>query len=193
SSALAFYQECLKLDATNSRILLLCVPLENQPSKKLELAKRALASAGDEEVRHDALAEWVRLRLLYNSDGKGVSEVVSKLEAYLAKTPRVSDLRIQLSQIYEKLGRATEARRVLRDGLDNDPEGSIHATLGALYERNGSPDIAASYYEEALRLQPNNESLKQLVQKLQAPKVTPEDPTRLRLPAKSTSGGSLHE
>lgn len=184
SSALGFFQECLKLEPANSRVLLLCIPLESRPLQKLELANKALAAPGDDELRRQALSEWVRLRLLYNSDGKGVSEVVGKLESYLAKTPRSTNLRIQLSEIYEKLGRSTEARRVLRDGLDSDPDGLVHASLGALYERNGSPDIAASYYEEALKLQPKNESLRHLVQKLQAPKVTPEDPTRLKLPAK---------
>lgn len=139
-----------------------------------------MESQADDDTRHQAVREWARLTMEQGPKDKVATRVANKLEAYLAKNPDVIDLRITLSGIYESQSRITEARRVLRDGLDRDRTGVVHAHLGGIYERNGSPDIALSYYEEALRLQPGNESLKKLIEKLQGQKTSFEDPTTIK-------------
>ena len=60
-----------------------------------------------------------------------------------------------------------EAEKIFLLGIKSNPgEVSLKILLGQYYERRGQLTDALRYYEEALKLNPNNQSLKQEISRL---------------------------
>ncbi|MCW5867214.1 MAG: O-antigen ligase family protein [Candidatus Eremiobacteraeota bacterium] len=83
---------------------------------------------------------------------KQSNDVAWELQGLLAREPQEVWARPILSQIYERKGLKSEARAVLREGLNYDLDGNLRLMLADLYMRHGHPEIAKGYYEELLRL-----------------------------------------
>jgi O-antigen ligase/tetratricopeptide (TPR) repeat protein len=184
ATARAFYQVALKTRPKDPLLLLRLAEVTADPDERISLLKLAWESPQTSTdanyllVRRQALLAWADGVMTTKSGNRdaAVRGVVRKLESFLSKSPECTDVRLRLSDYYEKDKRVADARRVLRDGLDRDRSGQVHAHLGALYQRAGSPDIALTYYEEALKLQPQSQALKDLVEKLQSNDAKPEAP-----------------
>lgn len=198
-TARAFYKIALKSKAHDTGLLLRLAEVTVDYDEKVGLLKQAWDSPQTSaepaylSVRRQSLLAWAdAIASNPNQAGKesAVRGVIRQFETFLSKAPEATDVRLRLSDYYERDKRVSDARRVLRDGLDRDRSGQVHVHLGALYQRAGSPDIALTYYEEALKLQPNSQALKDLVQRLQSSESKPVDPDSPKRGSKGSGGGA---
>lgn len=198
NAARTFYKIALAAKSHDSTLLLRLAEVTSDYDERVSLLKQAWDSPQTSTEpaylvgRRQALLAWAEAVLSGKSIDKGtaIRAVVRQLESFLSKSPESTDVRLRLSDYYERDKRVADARRILRDGLDRDRSGQVHVHLGALYQRAGSPDIALTYYEEALKLQPNSQSLKDLVQKLQSSDSKPADPDSSKRGSKDSAVGS---
>ncbi len=80
---------------------------------------------------------------------------VDALEAAVRIEPQAYAVLNNLGNAHFELGRLEEAARVYQRVITMDPNlAQTHFNLGLVYERQGSLDLAAREYREALRLQP---------------------------------------
>jgi O-antigen ligase/tetratricopeptide (TPR) repeat protein len=138
--------------------------LESAVPIKLSLLERELKIPdNDEGTLMQALQLWAPLTL-----SRGESRRVAPvLEHFLAKHPQETNLRLLLSQTYSQLKLTEDARRVLRDGLDHDRDGSLYLALGNLFEAEGNSEIALSYYQDARRLNEQSPAILSAIARVQ--------------------------
>ncbi len=95
-----------------------------------------------------AWQEWCRVKVALKQN----NEVAWELQNLLVKEPQESWARPILSELYNKKGLKSEARAVLRDGVNYDHDGSLRLMLADLCMKHGHPEIARGYYEELLAI-----------------------------------------
>lgn len=81
---------------------------------------------------------------------KKYSVLQPELEDYVLRHQRQNWARVALSQIHVIKGRRLEARSVLRNGIPHDEDGTLRVLLGDLCANQKLPDLARSYYQDAL-------------------------------------------
>ena len=178
------YQWLLQQNPREPGVSYQLAQLETDPHVKLRLLEQELRLNGNEDVIPGALRMWTELKL---QNGTARS-AIPRLESFLTKQPRSLPIRLLLSETYTGAGMLADARRVLRDGLDYDRDGSLSFALGGLFEKEGDAEIALSYYEDAHRAHPENTAISAAIERLKsnpealAPGFKSGSKTRKRLP-----------
>ncbi|MCA9796042.1 MAG: O-antigen ligase family protein, partial [Candidatus Eremiobacteraeota bacterium] len=110
-----------------------------------QLASAEPVRSEDRACRRDALLMWANAADLTRAK---LDRVIGYLETELRDHPSDVQIRLKLSQLYQRTDETSDARSVLREGLDSDPAGELHAQLGLLFASGGHADIAVGYLEE---------------------------------------------
>ena len=75
----------------------------------------------------------------------------------LQELPELTEASVQLASIYRGKGQGQKAQELLKGALDHDPEDfRTLAQLGNFSLQDGALDIAASYFERAKTVAPDN-------------------------------------
>lgn len=117
----------------------------------LELALQESEDPQSMDCAHRALLLWARAKL---AEGQPDEQLLTHLNDRLRKHPELVEVRLLASRAYLVREDRPSARTVLREGLEHDPKGSVHAALGALFYEGGHFETADDYYREALRRNP---------------------------------------
>ncbi len=153
---------CLRLDYLEA------LPSEGKdPNYDNELLKIANEETDEDSTRaciNKALRLWAARRIARQ---ESLDEVLLLLNRRLRDQPHQIEIRLLTSQAYRAKGEPAPARAVLREGLDFDPKGTLHAALGALFLEGDHLETAESYYLEALKRSPNTRSWRQRLQAIQ--------------------------
>lgn len=98
-----------------------------------------------------AVARYVEL--LESVEGSAQAE--SFLKARIREFPRLQGYRLWLASLYKRQKAYRKGEKVLRDGLSAGiNSANVMLELGVLYELNGSRELAATYYRQALQEEP---------------------------------------
>ena len=125
--------------------------LRDEKKAELKLLD-SLRRASDEELP-EGLAQriwqrWCKLQI----DAGRLEPTIHALDEYLVTHPRENWARLVIADAYLRLGRKSEARAAMRDGIGYDDDGSLRVKLGDLCVQQGLPGLAKGYYNEALPL-----------------------------------------
>ncbi|MBI3927725.1 MAG: O-antigen ligase family protein [Armatimonadetes bacterium] len=156
--------------------------LESSPDDACVLLgyARAAAARGDSEKQLRLLQQIVEDRDATQSGcwGKAMAEwagVVSRqgdterarlvLASHLERDPGALEVRLQLSKILEAEDTA-RARELIKEGLLFREDAQLLLRMGELYEAEGFPDLAMSYYRDAERASPQDEQVNNRIERL---------------------------
>lgn len=90
---------------------------------------------------------------------KKVGEAVPYLERAQHIKPAAYDNGYDLSLAYLQLGRTTDAKRQVKDLLQQKDTAELHNLLGQIDEKNGDPIAAATEFQAAAHLDPSESNL----------------------------------
>jgi len=114
---------------------------------------------------------WRRWAELQMASGQ-LDLVLTQLDDYLITHQRQLWPRQMMSQIYLKRDQKAEARATLREGIQYDADGSLRMQLGDLCASQNLPELARSYYREALQVSPQRTLIEE---RLKAMKTNPDE------------------
>lgn len=142
----------------------LLAPSEGQTMTQLEKLRQARTISDNAELEQKVWQKWVELRMRR----RDFLLVQTQLEDYLTRHVREQWARVALSQAHLAQGNRSDARVALRAGLPYDRDGSLRLILGDLCVNQGLPDLARTYYKEALPLVSDRKAVEQRLEKLPA-------------------------
>lgn len=115
-----------------------------------------LLARKEEEATQDysrALVTWAAVKMK-GKDGKRVSR---RMAEYLVRNPQMSNVRLKLVEVYLHNQQDEQARTLLEESLQSDPDNSLLLSHRAnLYRKEGSADLATQYFRRALQADPQN-------------------------------------
>lgn len=92
---------------------------------------------------------------------------LGKLEEIARWNERLADAQFRLAKIYEKTGRAEEARKLLEESAKRAPKRrEVHLLLGRMLYQNGRFDRALEVFRHVLRMAPDNKEAQEYLWKI---------------------------
>lgn len=92
---------------------------------------------------------------------------LGKLEEIAKWNERLADAQFRLAKIYEKTGRAEEARKLLEESAKRAPKRrEVHLLLGRMLYQNGRFDRALEVFRHVLRIEPDNKEAQEYLWKI---------------------------
>ena len=116
----------------------------------------------DRECCKEAIKLWARAVI---QGGLKTQPVILRIDDWLIDDPSALDLRVVAADLQIASGNLSEARTILREGLDADHDGFLHARLAQIFAAGGHHDIAVGYYKEALALNPKKVAWKKALER----------------------------
>lgn len=117
--------------------------------KRNEAAAQQFEKARDMAEFEAAQGRW------HERDSKGCRE---RLQNLLARNPQHLDARLLLAEVLLSEHRGEEAIRCLEPAIkDHADDARVQYTMGLVLDAAGQTDRAMSYYQQAARLEPDNE------------------------------------
>lgn len=153
--ALAFFQECLKIDPRLGSVVN-NIGTIYAGKGRLDTALETYERAG----RLDPQSAEVQFNIGTTLAMKGqFQEAVTRLKEAARMDPASAEIWTNLGNAYLDWGQPAAARQSLERALQLDPKSAlVHNSLGTLYGRQGSLDRALEELQSAIRLQPDYES-----------------------------------
>lgn len=132
------------------------------PVRMEQLLRQLIARQPDFHHAYNALGYSLAERGLRLEEAKGL---IAKALEYSPGDPFITD---SLGWVEFRLGNSTEALRLLSNAFDTRPDAEIAAHLGEVLWATGDRARASSVWREGLRLNPDNETLKDTLKRLGA-------------------------
>lgn len=144
--------------------------LRNKQVEKARAALRRILSEppaegeGNAACHRRATERFVALEL----QEKRYDDAQALVQEQLQARPWEGWLRVLLADVYVARGQGDEARKVLREGLNRrSTDADLLARLGQLYESQGVAETALRYYRDALRNDPDNHRVAEMLRRLE--------------------------
>ena len=158
SSAISLLKSLDRIDPKDSGILLCRAQAE------LQLGHTAVALSMLETLLHrnseESYADYQRALEIWAPlmRARGATTAVAiRLSEHLTRNPAHAGVRLALADTYLALHQAEQARVLLDEGLQADPDNAqFLSRRGQLYQLDGSGDMAAQYFRRALQRDPRN-------------------------------------
>lgn len=135
---------------------------EQEAISRLEKIRQNPKVSQNDEFERKVWQRWVELRV----KGKQYALVQAQMEDFLLSHSRENWARVVLCQAHLAQGHRSEARAALRGGFSNDEDGSLRVMLGDLCVQQRLPDLARSYYREALPFVKDKAGLQERINRL---------------------------
>lgn len=140
---------------------------------RLEMASPAIASSPSADFSSPADAAVAHIRRGRQELGAGRLDTAEKeFRAALASDPNNAFAHRELADIYRRRGNLDAAVKELQISLAARDSASVHVTLARIYLEQKKPDLARAEVEKAVKIAPNYNEAKELLERLQNSKPT---------------------
>lgn len=137
-----------------------------RPQDMERLLRRLIEIAPNNANAYNALGYWLA------DHGQRLQEAKTLIEKAVQLSPDDPFIQDSLGWAQFRLGQLQEARRLLEDAWKKRPDPEIAAHLGEVLWALGESDAARATWREGLRRDPDNETLKQTLERLKI-KIAP--------------------